>query len=219
MSYKLEVDSIIKKFDEKTLLNDISMTCNLGEVIAIFGRNGAGKSTLFKIIFGTENADNKFVRINNYVIQKPYLLPNGVQYLSQDSFLPKHLTVENATSLFLGKTKLKNFFDDEILKEFAHKKIATLSKGVVRYLEIKLVLKDDSHFCLLDEPYQGVSPLVIERINRLVIETKHKKGIIISDHNYSNALAIADRFYLLKNGFLKAVTSQDELVAEGYLRS
>ncbi|HZH69766.1 MAG TPA: ATP-binding cassette domain-containing protein, partial [Flavobacteriaceae bacterium] len=107
MSYKLEVDSIIKKFDEKTLLNDVSMTCHRGEVIAIFGRNGAGKSTLFKIIFGTENADNKFVRINNHVFQKPYLLPNGVQYLSQDSFLPKQLTVENATSIFLGKTKLK----------------------------------------------------------------------------------------------------------------
>jgi lipopolysaccharide export system ATP-binding protein len=217
MSYKLEVDSIIKKFDEKTLLNDISLTCNIGEVIAIFGRNGAGKSTLFKIIFGTENADNKFVRINNRVLQKPYLLQNGVQYLSQDAFLPKQLTVETAAKLFLGKAKLKSFFKDEFLNDFVHTKVAALSKGVIRYLEIKLVLKDDCHFCLLDEPYQGVSPLVIEHINRLIVETKPKKGIIISDHNYSNALAIADRFYLLKDGFLKAVASQEELVSGGYL--
>jgi ABC-type lipopolysaccharide export system ATPase subunit len=89
----------------------------------------------------------------------------------------------------------------------------------LRYLEIKLVLENNKKFALLDEPYNGLSPVAIEKINTLILQNKAKKGIIITDHNYKNVIEISTDLYLMKAGALSKIKSTEDLVFHGYLNS
>ncbi|TAF59195.1 MAG: ABC transporter, partial [Flavobacterium sp.] len=95
--------------------------------------------------------------------------------------------------------------------------IGELSSGELRYLEIKLVLHNPSKFVLLDEPYNGLSPLLIEKINDLILNNSAQKGIIITDHNYESIIGISTRLALLKEGKLHHIKNKEELVEKGYL--
>lgn len=218
MKNLLEVDSIYKHYDNKMILSDVYLKCETGDIIGVLGRNGTGKSTLLKIIYGIISAENKFIRINYKVRRKAYIYKNEVSYLPQDNFIPKHFKVSKAIKLFLNKSKIASFSEDSFIQQVYDKKIKHLSGGELRYLEIKLILCDDSKFALLDEPYNGISPILIKNINELIVKHSYKKGIILTDHNYKNVLKVATQLYLIKDCATKKLKNDEELIRFGYLK-
>lgn len=218
MKYKLEIDSVNKSFEGKKILSDIYLKCEIGDVIGVFGRNGCGKSTLLKILYGTLNAENKFIRLNDEVVNQPFKIQNGISYLPQDNFIPNNFSVIKVANLMVIKNKLDEFLEDRIINRIINSKIGELSGGELKYLQIKLILFNESKFCLLDEPYSGVSPIISELINNQIIEHSKNKGIIITDHNYLYLLEITTKIYLIDKGFGKFLQNKEELIKFGYLK-
>lgn len=217
MKHVLEIDSIQKKFGLKPILSDVYLKCETGDIIGLLGRNGSGKSTLLQVIFGILKADFKFIRVDGVVKSKTSELCNEISYLSQDDFLPRNFSVAKVIALSIKKDKINDFYTDETITTLKNKRIGELSSGELRYLEIKLVLHNPSKFVLLDEPYNGLSPLLIEKINDLILKNSSQKGIIITDHNYESIIGISTRLTLLKDGKLHHIINKDELVEKGYL--
>ncbi|MNR36047.1 Lipopolysaccharide export system ATP-binding protein LptB [compost metagenome] len=93
-----------------------------------------------------------------------------------------------------------------------------MSGGELRYLEIKLLLSNSSKFVLLDEPYNGLSPIVIDKINALIVENSKTKGVVITDHNYENVIKISTKLLLMKEGKMHRLNDKSELIEKGYLR-
>jgi len=217
MKHVIEIDSIQKKFDLKTILSDVYLKCETGDIVGLLGRNGSGKSTLLQIIFGLLKADFKFIRVDGVVKTKTSELFNEISYLSQDNFLPRNFSVAKVITLSIKKDKINAFYSDETITTLKNKSIAELSSGELRYLEIKLVLSNSSKFALLDEPYNGLSPLLIEKVNDLILKNAAQKGIIITDHNYESIIGISTRLTLLKDGKLHTISSKEMLIKKGYL--
>ncbi len=213
----LEIDSVIKSYDDRPVLTDIYLKCETGDIIGMFGRNGSGKSTLLKILFGILAAERKFIRIDGKVFDCPYKTKNELCFLPQHDFLPKYMKAAKAVELYLGKDAVETFFADNILKKLNNNKVSELSGGELRYLEIKLLLKTESKFILLDEPFNGVSPLLVEYIRGLIVESSKTKGIILTDHDYKNVLDVANRYCLIYDGGIKTVTSKEGLIRWGYV--
>lgn len=213
----LEIDSIIKSYDRRQILTDIYLKCETGEILGLLGRNGTGKSTLLKILFGSLSSESKFIRIDNEVLQNPYLAKNVICYLPQNDFIPKHFKVEKVVKLYLGQGKTEIFLDDLLLKPVKNNKIGYLSGGELRYLEIKLLLNTNCKFILLDEPFTGISPNKIDLVKDLIKEKSKTKGIILTDHDYRNLLDIATRYSLIFDGGIKNIKDKKELVKWGYL--
>lgn len=215
----LEVDGIRKKFNERVVLSDVYLKCETSEIIGLLGRNGSGKSTLLQIIFGIEAAADKCIRIDSVSKNNKNVLLNEISYLSQEQFLPNYLSVQKAISLSIDKESRKAFCEDEFVKSLLNKKISHLSGGELRYLEIKIVLSNPSKFVLLDEPYNGLSPLMVDKVNEMIKANSNKKGIIITDHNYQNVIKISSRIILIKDGRTHTIENNNELIEKGYLTS
>jgi ABC-type multidrug transport system ATPase subunit len=213
----LEVDSIRKQFGTNQVLTDISLKCQPGDIIGLLGRNGSGKSTLLKIIFGTLYTDYKFIRLNGEVLDQPFKIKNKISFLNQDNFLPKNLTVRQIVNLYSDNPGQNGILDDEILEKVIDTRIKYISGGESRYLEVKLILNLDSGFVLLDEPFNGISPVHIDLIIDMITEKSRKKGIILTDHDYRNVLDVANRYYLLFDGGLKIIRSKEDLIEWGYV--
>jgi lipopolysaccharide export system ATP-binding protein len=217
MSNLLEADSIRKEFGNNQVLTDIYLRCQPGDIIGLLGRNGSGKTTLLKIIFGTLHTNYKFIRINNKIIDRPFKTKNNVAYLSQDNFLPKSITVKQVIEIFSDVIDPERFLDDEVISKVTGTKIRDLSGGESRYIEVKLLLSLDTLFVLLDEPFNGISPLHIGLIKEMIIENSKRKGIILTDHDYRNVLDVANKYYLLFDGGLKQIKTKQDLIDWGYV--
>lgn len=213
----LEVDGIQKKYGERVILSDVYLKCETSQIIGLLGRNGSGKSTLLKIIFGIISAPNKCIRINSVSKNNESSLLSEVSYLSQEQFIPNHLTVKKAVTLSVDKQKITFFNKDEFIQSILDKRISHLSSGELRYLEIKIVLSNPSKFVLLDEPYNGLSPLMVDQVNEMILKNSAEKGIIITDHNYKNVINISSKIILIKDGKTHYVKHNAELVEKGYL--
>ena len=214
----LEVDSVQKQYNGKIILSDVYLKCETGTILGILGRNGSGKSTLLKIIFGIEEADFKFVRVCGKVLSKTSELLKEISYLPQDSFIPNSFSIQKTIQLSIAKEKVKDFCEDAMIQSMLGKKIKHLSGGELRYLEIKLILNNDSKFVLLDEPYNGLSPIMIENVNSLISTMSATKGILITDHNYENVIKISTKLALMKDGKMHHLKDKNELVEKGYLK-
>jgi ABC-type multidrug transport system ATPase subunit len=214
----LEIDSVQKFFDNKNILSDVYLKCETKDVIGLLGRNGSGKSTLLKIIFGITFADFKFVRIDGRVKKKTKDLFDEISYLPQDNYIPNVFSIKKAIQLSVPKEKILEFCSDEIIGTMLDKKISYLSGGELRYLEIKIILNNSSKFVLLDEPYNGLSPLMVEKVNELIVENSKTKGIIISDHNYQNVIKVSNKLILMKEGKAHHLLCKEELIEKGYLK-
>ena len=215
----LEVDSVQKQYDGKIIVSDVYLQCETADIIGILGRNGSGKSTLLKIIFGIVAVDFKFVRVDGVVKSKTSDLLNEISYLPQDNFIPSSFSIQKTIQLSITPDKLQDFYADEMIQSILNKKIKHLSGGELRYLEIKLILNNASKFVLLDEPSNGLSPIMIEKINELITTMSNLKGIIITDHNYENVIKISTKLALMKEGKLHHLKDKNELIEKGYLKS
>lgn len=212
----LEVDSVIKSFGDKNLLTDIYLKCQPGDRIAIFGWNGSGKSTLFKIIFGTMNGDRSFIRIDGKVQKKQAFRSGQIAYLPQHNFLPPSIRVEEAINLYIQASERKQFLNDKNLAYTNYSRAEELSGGELRYLEIKLILFCSAKYILLDEPFNGISPVCCESVRELIQKASQSKGIIMTDHNFREIHKIANRILLLDQGALKEIKEKSELISYGY---
>lgn len=213
----LEVDGIQKKYGERVILSDVYLKCETSQIIGLLGRNGSGKSTLLKIIVGLVEAPNKCIRIDSVSKNNKNNVFDEISYLSQKQFIPNHFSVKKAILLSIDKQKIKFFCEDEFIQSVLNKKINHLSSGELRYLEIKIVLFNPSKFVLLDEPYNGLSPIMIDAVNELIKVNSGKKGIVITDHNYKNVIKISTQLVLIKEGKTHYIRNNAELVAKGYL--
>lgn len=210
---QLYVDSV--EFCYKStnpVLTGVYIQCNIGEIVGLLGRNGCGKSTLMKIIFGIIQPKYGLIRINNKRYSKGYL-SKKICYLPQHKFLPPYLNVNEVIKLMVKdkKTQAKLLIEDEIISKINSQKIAELSVGEQRYLELMLLLQQNADFYLLDEPFSGVAPYMKERIQHIIKENSQNKGFIISDHHYHTVLETSTRMVLLQNGGCREINSKKEL--------
>ncbi|MCR9181558.1 MAG: ATP-binding cassette domain-containing protein [Flavobacteriaceae bacterium] len=214
---KLHIDSVTKSYNNKIILSDVFMSCEKGEIKGLIGRNGSGKSTLLKIVFGSEKTDFKFVRVGNKVLRKTSDRRNLINYLPQNNFLPNNISIKSLINLFLQKENRKIVLENEYVKPLLNKKNQDLSGGEKRIIEILLIIHSKAKFILLDEPFNGVSPIVKDYIMEYIKKMKISKGYIITDHDYENVINLADSIFYLKNGFLKEINHKSELVELGYM--
>jgi ABC-type multidrug transport system ATPase subunit len=209
---ELYADSIEFGYAGKSrLLTGIYLTCQTGDIIGLLGRNGAGKSTLLKILFGSIKAQHSHMLINGRKSVKPYL-SGKVGYLPQDSFLPSSEKVSKLITLMIeDRANRHTLACDAKIKPLIDKKVYQLSGGERRYLEICLLMYQPTDFLLLDEPFTGLEPIAVQRISNLISIFAKTKGFIITDHSYSDVLAIATQILLLQNGSCHRIKQPEEL--------
>jgi ABC-type multidrug transport system ATPase subunit len=212
----LEFDGIQFSHDERTLLTGIYMKCAVGSVTGLLGRNGSGKSTLLKLAFGSLRTELISVRINQKPIDQPSFTSRQIAYLPQDSFVPDELTLRQILKLYeVPENKIFHSFPE--LREDILKSAGQLSGGRLRLFEVLLILNSKVSFCLLDEPFTGLTPLWIERLVDYINEIKSSKGIILSDHLYRQVVGLSDSLYLLTNGKTYLIKNEMDLIHRGYL--
>lgn len=204
----LEVDSVIMRYGEHTVLSDVYLKCNMGDIIGIFGRNGSGKTTLFNIIYGTCTAENSFVRIDGEVISRGAFRGGLVGYLPQNDFFPAHLRIREVFSL-LPQWRVDR--KDEILGRVWETRAGELSGGELRYLEIMYLLWSGFKYLILDEPFSGLAPVMVERLCSILKEHSKTAGIMIADHDYRSVAGLVNRHFMLDSGELREISSFDEL--------
>lgn len=213
----LHVDSVRKQFGDRQILNDIFISCEPGQIIGLLGRNGSGKSTLLKVIFGSLTADNKFVAIDNRKVDSLYSGRKLIHYLPQDNFLPNHIKIRDLIYCFCDKENVVTLMENDLIKPFLQKKISQLSGGEKRIVEILFMVNSEAKYLLLDEPFNGVSPLCIEIIKDIIKNNSKNMGIIMTDHDYENILDVSSRVILMDNGNTKVIKEFNELIEFGYL--
>ena len=209
----LVIRSISKTYDNRKIVNQVSLELQKGEAVGLLGPNGAGKTTCFYMIAGLINCDEGDIildqsRINHLPIH--IRARNGIGYLPQESSIFRGLTVEQniLSVLEIQKfTKNQKFqILEELMSEFDIGKIrnsygATLSGGERRRTEIARALATNPSYILLDEPLAGIDPIAIDDVKKLIHKLKSKNiGVLITDHNVRETLGIIDKAYILFEG-------------------
>lgn len=215
----LNVESVTKSFGSKQLLNNISLQCETGKVMAIFGRNGCGKSTLLKILFGTVRPDTVIATVDGKIFDPKENIAGGtIGYLPQDSFLPKSMKVRDLVPLYCKDAEAQDkIFYYKGIDRLTNTKAGNLSLGELRYLEIIMTGHLDHSFLLLDEPFSMIEPLYKEMIKEFIDKLRLTKGIIATDHYYNDMLEVADYSYIIKDGATIPVNGVADLQRNGYL--
>lgn len=232
---KLRAENLIKSYKGREVVKGISLEVNQGEIVGLLGPNGAGKTTSFYMIVGLIKPNSGKIVLDKVNITKFPMYKraqNGIGYLAQEASVFRKLSIEDNILSVLQLTKLSKKEQREkmesLIEEFSLEHIRTnrgdlLSGGERRRTEIARALATSPNFILLDEPFAGVDPVAVEDIQRIVAQLKKKNiGILITDHNVQETLAITDRTYLMFEGkILKAgipeELAEDEMVRKVYL--
>lgn len=231
----LRSENLIKRYKGRTVVNQVSVNVQQGEIVGLLGPNGAGKTTSFYMMVGLIKPDGGEIFLDDRNITEMPMYQraqNGIGYLPQEASVFRQLSVEDNIAAVLEMT---NYSKDEqkerlenLLAEFGLIRVRknmgnVLSGGERRRTEIARALATDPKFILLDEPFAGIDPIAVEDIQYIVAKLKTKNiGILITDHNVQETLSITDRAYLLFEGkILKAGTAEelaeDEQVRKVYL--
>jgi|TARA_B110000914_G_C15513814_1_gene472262 lipopolysaccharide export system ATP-binding protein len=231
----LKAEEISKSYRGRKVVNNISIEVNQGEIVGLLGPNGAGKTTSFYMIVGIIKPEGGDVFLDQEVISSFPMYQRaqkGIGYLAQEESVFRKLSVEDNILGILEFTDLTKNQQKEkaeqLMEEFGLIKIRKsrgdlLSGGERRRTEIARALANDPKFLLLDEPFAGVDPIAVEDIQSIISVLKKKNiGILITDHNVQETLAITDRTYLMFEGkILKEGTpeelAKDEIVRKVYL--
>jgi len=228
---KLKAENLIKSYKGRQVVKSVSLEVNQGEIVGLLGPNGAGKTTSFYMIVGLikPNGGRIFLEdteITSYPMYKR--AQNGIGYLAQEASVFRKLSVEDNILSVLQLTKLSKKEQIEkmelLIEEFGLSHIRKsrgdlLSGGERRRTEIARALATSPHFILLDEPFAGVDPVAVEDIQRIIARLKNKNiGILITDHNVQETLAITDRTYLMFEGSILKHGVPEELAADEMVR-
>ncbi len=228
---KLRSEELVKIYKGRTVVNNVSVEVDQGEIVGLLGPNGAGKTTSFYMIVGLIKPNNGQIFLENENITS---LPmyrrakKGIGYLAQEASVFRTLTVEENLLSVLQMTKLSKHDQkqkvESLIEEFSlghvRKNLGrVLSGGERRRTEIARALAVDPMFVLLDEPFAGVDPIAVEEIQSIVARLKNKNiGILITDHNVNETLSITDRAYLMFEGKLLKAGTAEELAADEQVR-
>ncbi|HEY5124600.1 MAG TPA: LPS export ABC transporter ATP-binding protein [Ignavibacteria bacterium] len=231
----LKALNLVKIYKKRTVVNNVSLKLQQGEIVGLLGPNGAGKTTTFYMICGMIKQDEGEIDLDGEVITKFPMYKRaklGIGYLPQEVSIFRKMTVrENILSVLQFMDLEKEEMEDKcekLLKEFNIQNIKdskgyVLSGGERRRTEIARALASDPKFILLDEPFAGIDPLASEDIMRLVADLKNRNiGVLITDHNVHETLSIVNRAYILIEGkiFRSGIAdelAEDEMVKKLYL--
>jgi lipopolysaccharide export system ATP-binding protein len=232
MNLTIQTKNLIKKYHNRTVVNQVSIQVQQGEIVGLLGPNGAGKTTSFYMVVGLIKPDEGEVYLNDLNITKLPMYKRaqmGIGYLPQEASVFRKLTVEDNISAVLEMTKFtkqeRKDKLEELLNEFRLTHVRknngdSLSGGERRRTEIARALAVDPKFILLDEPFAGVDPIAVEDIQTVVARLKYKNiGILITDHNVNETLSICDRAYLLIEGKIFQHGTAEELSENEQVRN
>lgn len=214
---KLHIDSITKSYGSKKVLQDVYLSCETGKIVALLGGIGSGKSTLLQIIFGTLKGDSQFIKFNDQVLTKQSDRKNKIAYLPQTPIFPRDIKIKNLISLFCNEVNTQKLFNSDHIKPLINRTTRNLSGGERKMVEVLIIIHSDADFILLEEPYSGLSPILTEKVMKIIKELSQEKGFIISDFNVQEATEISDEIYLLSNTYLKQIKDLKELKQHYYL--
>ena len=226
---------MVKKYGQRTVVNDVDIEVEQGQIVGLLGPNGAGKTTTFYMVVGLIKPYSGKVFLEDEDISNLPMYKRaqkGIGYLAQEASVFRQMSVEdNIYSVMQFKKmkeadrrqKLEDLLDEFGLQHVRKSKGIQLSGGERRRTEIARALAVDPKFVLLDEPFAGVDPIAVEDIQRIIFKLKRKNiGVLITDHNVHETLSITDRAYLLFDGKvlmsgLPETLAADEHVREVYL--
>ena len=231
----LKANNLIKSYSGKSVVNDVSLNLKQGEIVGLLGPNGAGKTTSFYMIVGLIKPNSGSIYLDDKEITSFPMYKraqNGIGYLAQESSVFRKMSVEDNIHSVSEMTnlskkeqikKVESLLDEFGLQAIRKSRGDLLSGGERRRTEIARALATNPSFILLDEPFAGVDPLAVEDIQKIVRDlTKRNIGILITDHNAQETLAITDRTYLMFEGSIlkdgkPEELANDELVRKVYL--
>ena len=231
----LKANNLIKSYSGKSVVNDVSLNLKQGEIVGLLGPNGAGKTTSFYMIVGLIKPNSGSIYLDDKEITSFPMYKraqNGIGYLAQESSVFRKMSVEDNIHSVLEMTnlskkeqikKVESLLDEFGLQAIRKSRGDLLSGGERRRTEIARALATNPSFILLDEPFARVDPLAVEDIQKIVRDlTKRNIGILITDHNVQETLAITDRTYLMFEGSIlkdgkPEELANDELVRKVYL--
>lgn len=223
----LETKGLSKSYDGREVVKGVDIVIKRGEIIGLLGPNGAGKTTTFYMIIGIIAPNRgKIIFDNNDITKLPIHVRCrfGIGYLSQEPSIFRKLTVaENILAILetlplsrIGrKRRLESLLEELKISHLARAKAYTLSGGERRRLEITRALVTDPSFILLDEPFSGIDPIVVNEAQEIIKELKDKGlGILLTDHNVRETLSITDRAYLIADGKILISGTADDLIKD-----
>jgi lipopolysaccharide export system ATP-binding protein len=224
---RLYAENLVKKYGKRTVVKGVSMDVEQGEIVGLLGPNGAGKTTSFYMIAGLIKPNGGKTFLDEVEITREPVYrraQRGLGYLAQEASVFRKLSVEDNLKAVLEMTKFSKREQHErlegLLEEFGLNKVRKnygiqLSGGERRRCEIARALAINPKFILLDEPFAGVDPIAVEDIQSIVKRLKNKNiGVVISDHNVHETLAITDRAYLLYEGNILKTGTSEELASD-----
>jgi lipopolysaccharide export system ATP-binding protein len=231
---KLALENVQKSYGARSIVNRVNLSFNQGEIVGLLGPNGAGKTTTFYMATGLEKPDAGKVWLDDDDITQASIDQRallGVGYLAQEASIFRYLTVKDNILLVLEQTGVpRDQWADRLhtlLKEFRLETVAetqgiAVSGGERRRTELARALAsgpEGPKFLLLDEPFAGVDPIAVAEIQDIIAKLRDRNlGILITDHNVRETLAITDRSYILRDGEILASGNSTELYANPLVR-
>ena len=223
---QLVLQNLVKLYDGKKVVDDVSLTVKQGRVTGLLGPNGAGKTTTFYMSVGLIQPDAGTVLIDqNDITEYPMYIRarKGLGYLPQESSIFRKLTVkQNITAILEAlpentvdvEQKATTLMEELGISNLARQKASSLSGGERRRLEIARVLSTDPLFILLDEPFAGIDPLAVIDIQQIIYQlTKKGIGVLISDHNVRETLGVCDNAYIMSQGKVIESGNPDKIIS------
>ncbi len=221
----LETKALAKSYDGRLVVKGVDITVKRGEIVGLLGPNGAGKTTTFYMIVGIVAPNSGTIVFDNHEITNLPIHERarfGIGYLSQEASIFRKLTVEENINAILEtlplsrperKRRLISLLEELNIAHLAKNKAYTLSGGERRRLEITRALVTNPSFILLDEPFSGIDPIVVNEAQEIIKELKAKGlGILLTDHNVRETLSITDRAYLIADGSIIISGTAHELI-------
>lgn len=228
---RLWTRDLVKKYKQRTVVNEVSIEVHQGEIVGLLGPNGAGKTTTFYMTVGLiqPNAGHIFLDDEDITTDPVYKrAQKGVGYLAQEASVFRKLSVEDNIRAVLEMTSYTKEYQRErleyLIQEFSLQKVRKslgqqLSGGERRRTEIARAVSINPKFILLDEPFAGVDPIAVAEIQSIVSSLKELNiGVIITDHNVHETLSITDRTYILVEGKVIREGTAEELAGDEYIR-
>jgi lipopolysaccharide export system ATP-binding protein len=232
MNYFLAVNNITKSYGKKKVIRGLDLHINQGEVVGLLGPNGAGKTTCFYIIAGLVSATSGEIMFSDINITKMPIYQRaklGIGYLPQESSIFSKMTAEENIMAVLEivepnraerKIKLENLLEEFKITHIRNSNALSLSGGERRRVEIARAIANDPLFILLDEPFAGVDPVAVKDIRQIISNLKSRNiGILITDHNVRETLAIVDRAYIVFDGKILASGNSAEIINNQQVKS
>ena len=221
-------DNLTKSYGGRTVVRNVSLEVNSGEVVGLLGPNGAGKTTTFYMTVGLTSPDSGAVTLDGIDVTRDPMYVRarkGIGYLPQEPSIFRGLTVEQnilaiVETLKLGRSERRRRVDgllEELkLTPLAKSPAHTLSGGERRRVEITRALVISPSFILLDEPFAGIDPIAVTDIQAIIVHLKERGiGVLITDHNVRETLKITDRAYIVHDGAVFRSGTPDDLANDG----